>query len=228
MERIAPEALARLPLFRRLTPEDRSRIAEVAFVRSFERGDTIFSQGDEPDLFVTVVTGHVKIFKQTPAGKDMILDLFGPGDPLGTVAVYEGRAYPASAAAMEATTCLLIERKTFFQLLEQHPTLVRGLLTGLTLRIIELTNRLSDLTGGHVDARFARMFLKLADQIGRAERGGVFIPMALSRQELADLTGTTIETCIRIMSRWGKDGVLRTERDGFVVVDRAALEQIST
>jgi len=227
MERISPEAIAKLPLFRRLSPEDRGRVAAVAFVRSYERGDTIFTQGDEPDLFVTVITGHVKIFKQTPAGKDMILDLFGPGDPLGAVAVYEGRAYPAGAAAMEPTTCLLIERKAFFQLLEQYPTLVRGLLTGLTLRMVELTNRLSDLTGGHVDARFARMFLKLADHIGRPERGGVFIPMALSRQDLADLTGTTIETSIRIMSRWGKDDVLRTERDGFVIVNRSALEQIS-
>lgn len=228
MERIAPDALARLPIFRRLAPEDRERIAAAGFVRHYERGDIILAEGDEPDLFVTVMTGHVKVFKQTAAGKDMILDLFGPGDPLGAVAVYEGRAYPASAGAMEPTTCLLIERKAFFQLLEQHPTLVRGLLTGLTLRMVELTNRLSDLTGGHIDARFARMFLKLADHIGRPERGGIFIPMALSRQELADLTGTTIETGIRIMSRWGKDEVLRTERDGFVVLDRNALEQIST
>jgi CRP-like cAMP-binding protein len=225
MERLAPEALARLPLFRRLSPEDRARIVAVAHVRTYERGDVIFSEGDAPDIFVTVLTGHVKVFKQTPAGKDVILDLFGPGDPLGGVAVYEGRAYPASAAAMEPTSCVLIERKTFFGLLEQHPSLVRGLLTGLTLRMVELTNRLSDLTGGHVDARFARMFLKLADHMGRPERGGTFIPMALSRQELADLTGTTIETCIRIMSRWGKEEILLTEKDGFVVKDRSALEQ---
>jgi len=228
MERIAPDALARLPLFRRLSPDDRGHIAAVAFVRTYGRGDTIFAEGDAPDIFVTVLTGHVKVYKQTPAGKDVILDLFGPGDPIGAVAVYEARAYPASAAAMEDTTCLLIERKAFFLLLEQHPTIVRGLLTGLTVRIFELTNRLSDLTGGHVDARFARMFLKLADTIGKPDRGGVFIPMVLSRQELADLTGTTIETCIRIMSRWGKDEILRTERDGFVLLDRAALEQIGT
>ena len=63
--------------------------------------------------------------------------------------------------------------------------------------------------------------------VGRAERGGVFIPMSLSRQELADLTGTTIETCIRIMSRWGKEDILVTEKDGFIVRDRAALETIS-
>ncbi|MEI6244114.1 MAG: Crp/Fnr family transcriptional regulator [Acidobacteriota bacterium] len=226
MEHIAPDALARLPLFRRVSPEDRGRVASVSSVRHFQRGDTIFAEGDAPDIFVTVLTGHVKVFKQTPAGKDVILDLFGPGDPIGAVAVYEGRAYPASAAAMEDTSCLLIERRAFFQLLEQHPSMVRGLLTGLTIRIFELSSRLADLTGGHVDARFARMFLKLADTIGTPDRGGIFIPMVLSRQELADLTGTTIETCIRIMSRWGKDEILRTERDGFVVVDRATLEQV--
>ena len=71
------------------------------------------------------------------------------------------------------------------------------------------------------------MFLKLCDQIGRPERGGVYVAMPLSRQELADLTGTTIETAIRIMSRWQKDEVLHTEKDGFVVIDRNALDEAS-
>jgi CRP/FNR family transcriptional regulator len=78
-----------------------------------------------------------------------------------------------------------------------------------------------------VESRFARLFLKLADQMGRQDRGGLFVPMALSRQELADLTGTTIETCIRIMSKWNKDDVLHTEKDGFVILDRAALEELA-
>ena len=227
MDRITPDQLARVTIFRRLSPEDRARVAAVSRIRDYAKGDTIFAEGDAPDAFVTVMTGHVKVFKQTPAGKDVILEIFGPGDPLGGVAVYEGREYPASAVAMEPSQCLLVERQAFFRLLEQHPTLVRGLLTGLSIRMVELTKRIADLTGGHIDARFARMFLKLADQIGRAERGGVFIPMSLSRQELADLTGTTIETCIRIMSRWGKEDILVTEKDGFIVRDQAALETIS-
>ena len=115
----------------------------------------------------------------------------------------------------------------FFALLEQHPALVRGLLSGLTLRLAELTRRLAELTGARVEARFARLFLKLADQIGRRDRGGVLVPMPLSRQELADLTGTTIETAIRIMSRWQKDDVLHTDKDGFVVLDRALLEEVA-
>ena len=82
-----------------------------------------------------------------------------------------------------------------------------------------------DGAGGRVETRFAHLFLKLADKAGRAGPEGIAIQMALSRQDLADLTGTTIETCIRIMSRWSKEGLVRTERNGFVVLDRAALER---
>ena len=83
------------------------------------------------------------------------------------------------------------------------------------------------MTGGRVEARIARLFLKLADSMGRPAGDGTAIPMALSRQELADLTGTTIETCIRVMSRWGKDEIVRTEKDGFVLLDKAALEELA-
>ena len=163
----------------------------------------------------------------TPAGKDVILEIFGVGDPLGAVAVYEGWPFPASAVALEDTLCVTIERAMFFSLLEQHPTLVRGLMLGLTYRLIELTNRLAELTGGRVEPRFARLFLKLANDVGRASDGGTLVPMALTRQELADLTGTTIETAIRIMSRWNKQRIVLTEKDGFLIVDGAALEALA-
>ena len=157
----------------------------------------------------------------------MILEIFGPGDPLGTVVAYEGRPFPASAIALDRTTCLLVQRGPFFGLLERHPSLVRGLLSAFTRRIVELAQRIAEVSGARVETRFAHLFLKLADRVGRPRDGAVFIPMALSRQELADLTGTTIETCIRLMSRWGKEGVVETEKDGFVLVDRSALEELT-
>jgi CRP/FNR family transcriptional regulator len=167
------------------------------------------------------------VFKTAPNGKEIILEIFGEGDPLGAVAVYERRPLPASALALDDTVCLVIGRDDFFRLLEQHPALVRALLSGLTLRLAELTRRLAEMTTGRVEARFARLFLKLAGQIGKPERGGVFVAMPLTRQELADLTGTTIETAIRTMSRWQKEDIVRTEKDGFVIVDRQALEGTS-
>jgi CRP/FNR family transcriptional regulator len=95
------------------------------------------------------------------------------------------------------------------------------------LRLSSGANRLAELTGGRIEPRFARLFVKLANEMGRPERGGIFIPLPLSRQELADMTGTTIETCIRIMSRWGKENIVRTEKDGFVVVGRQELTQLA-
>ena len=221
----AEDLLRTTPVFRKLSPEDRQRLAAVSRVRTYARNDVIFDEGAAPDFFFTIARGRVKVCKSTPAGKDVILEVFGVGDPFGAVAVYEGRPFPASALALEDTVCVLVPRDEFFKLLEQHPSLVRGLLLGLTHRLIELTNRMAELSGGRVEPRVARLFLKLADDRGRSDRGGIFIPLPLSRQEIADLTGTTIETCIRIMSRWGKQQIVLTEKDGFLVVDRRVLEE---
>jgi CRP-like cAMP-binding protein len=221
------EVIRRSTLFRRLTAEDRQRLAAVASVRTFDKGAMLFSEGDGSDLLYTVVSGRVKVFKMTARGTDVILELFGPGDPVGAVAVYESRPYPASAVALEPATCLVIPRQAFFSLLETYPSMVRGLLVGLTHRLVELTNRLTELSGGRVEGRLARFFLKLAQDMGRSHPDGTYIPLTLSRQELADMIGTTIETSIRIMSRWGKDDIVRTEKDGFVVVDRPALETVA-
>lgn len=224
---VSDDTLRRVRLYRRLSAEDRARLGAVAVVRSFERGETIFGEGDPSDAFYTLVEGRVKVFKTTSAGKDVILELFGPEDPLGAVAVYEERPYPASAVALERTECIVVARAHFFALLEAHPSLVRGLLLAMTWRLVELTNRLAELTGGKLEPRFARLFLKLADDLGEEGEGGVRIPLSLSRQELADLLGTTVETAIRIMSRWGKEGVVRTEKKGFTLLDREALEALA-
>ncbi len=211
------------PMFGKLSPADRERLAAVARLRRYERNDEIFREGDPSETFFTVITGRVKIVKLLPNGRQVLLETVGAGDPFGAVAAYENRPFPASAVAMDDTEAMLIPRRDFFLLLEQHPTLVRGLLSGLTLRLIELTQRLAELSGGRVETRLARLFTKLSETIGRPERGGTFIPLPLSRQELADMTGTTIESCIRVMSRWGRDELVVTEPEGFLVRDLASL-----
>ena len=225
MDQDAEAVLRVTPVFRKLAAADLHTVAAAAAIRRYEKGQVIFEQETPSDAFYTIASGRVKIFKMLPTGKDLILEIFGPGDPLGALAAYDGRPFPASAVALEDTTCVVIPRATFFRLLEDHPSLVRGLMMGLTTRLVELTNRLAQLSGARIEPRFARLFLKLAKEMGQQDRGGTFVPLALSRQELADMTGTTIETAIRIMSRWGKDEIVRTEKDGFVLLDRRALEE---
>lgn len=221
------EALLRAnPLFVRLSEPDRRRLADLSSVRSYARGDVVFHEGDDSEWLFTIAEGRIKVVKMLPAGKEMIVEILGPGDPLGTVAAYEARPYPASAVAMEEATCLALRRGPLFALLETSPTLTRGLLAGLSIRLVQLTQRLAEVTGSRVEERFAQLFLKLAERLGQRQAGSVFIPLHLSRQDLADLTGTTIETCIRVMSRWGREGVVLTDREGFRLPDPEALRSL--
>jgi CRP-like cAMP-binding protein len=221
------ELLRSSTLYRNLSAEDQKRLAAVSLAKTYEKGETIFAEGDPPAFLVTIASGRVKVVKTIPSGKEIILEIFGPADPVGAVVAYEGKPYPASAVAIEHAECILVRRNEFFALFEGHPSFARGFLTGMAQRIAELTRRIPEVAGGRVETRFAHLFLKLAQRMGRAQDGGRFVPMSLSRQELADLTGTTIETCIRIMSRWGKEGIVSTERDGFLVKDGAALERLA-
>jgi CRP/FNR family transcriptional regulator len=221
------DALRSVAMFRSLSPDDRARLSEVSAVRSYDKGERLFAEGDASEFLYTILSGRAKVVKAIASGKEVILEIFGPGDPIGAVVAYEGRPYPATAIAIDPTSCLLVRRAPFFGLLENHPTLVKGFILGLTQRIVELTRRIPEVAGGRVETRFAHLFLKLADKVGRPRSEGMFIPVVLSRQDLADLTGTTIETCIRLMSRWGKEGTVRTERDGFLLLDRSALEKLA-
>ena len=101
--------------------------------------------------------------------------------------------------------------------------MTRSLLSGLTMRLMMLNKRMADMTGS-VEARAARLFLTLAERGGAEREGKTFIPLALSRQEIADLIGTTLESAIRLMSRWQKDELVLTEKDGFVIASAEALK----
>lgn len=219
-------ALAQTPPFSAIPEEERRRLLPHSRLRAYEKGETIFREGSDADRFQVVASGRVKIVKLAPLGREIILEIFGVGDPFGAVAVLEGLAYPASAVALEPVEVLGLSRADFFGLINRHPEVTRGLLLGLTRRLMEMTRRLAQLTAGGVEYRIASLFLKMSEGMGRQEAAGLVIPLALSRQEIADMVGTTIETAIRIMSRWNKEGIVLTERERFVIGNREVLERI--
>jgi Cyclic nucleotide-binding domain len=91
------------PVFRKLTAEDRRTVAQAATIKHYGKGEVIFEQDSPSDAFYTIASGRVKIFKMLASGKDLILEVFGTGDPLGAVAAYDGRPFPASASALDWT-----------------------------------------------------------------------------------------------------------------------------
>lgn len=194
-------------------------------LKAYEEEETIFREGDAAVSLHFILGGKAKIVKTAPDGRDVILEILGAGDPVGAVAAYEERNFPASAVALEATTLMSVPRHEFFSLLATNPELARGLLLGLTRRLMEMTRKLAERST-RVEYRIARLFLTLCDRVGRREGPAFFVPLSLSRQEIADLVGTTQETAIRVMSRWGKEGLVVTEEGGFRISSRARLEGI--
>lgn len=210
-----------IPTLAALTPQDREAIQPLCRIADFDRGEVIFREGDPAERIWFVVDGQVKIVKAA-GERDIIIEILGRGEPVGTVAVYENRPFPATAVAIEPSRLLGLPEREFFQLLASRPELTRRLLAGLTLRLMAVNKRIAQMTGT-VESRTSRLFLTLADRLGEPEGEGVKIPLALSRQEIADLVGTTLETAIRLMSRWQKEGVVLTQPDGFKIPNRAAL-----
>ncbi len=220
-----PVPFSAVPILAPLTAEDRAALGPLCELRAYEKGGVIFEEG-QPALFIHFLfLGRVKIVKAAP-DRDLILEILGPGEPVGAVAVFEQRPFPATAVALEPSGTISIPEREFFHLVEKRPEITRRLLAGLTMRLMALNRRLADTTGS-VEYRAARLFSTLAERVGQRRADGLFVPIHLSRQEIADLAGTTIETAIRIMSRWQKDGLVETEKDGFLIRQVDALRALA-
>ena len=214
-----------IPILAPLRAEDRTALEPLCQLQAYEKSATIFTEGDPAALIHFLFVGRVKIVKAA-AEREIILEILGPGEPVGAVAAFEGRPFPASAIALEPSGVLSIPEREFFRLIERRPEITRRLFAGLTLRLMALNRRMADMVGS-VEHRMARLFGTLAERVGQKRAGDIFVPIHLSRQEIADLAGTTIETAIRIMSRWQKDGLVETEKDGFLIRRMEALREIA-
>lgn len=215
-----------IPILATLKADDRAALAPLCELAAYEKGAVIFEEGDPAERIHFLFVGRVKIVKSTPE-RDLILEILGPGEPVGAVAAFERRPFPATAVAIEPAGVVSIPERQFFSLIERRPEITRRLLAGLTMRLITLNKRLADMTGS-VEYRAARLFVTLAERMGQKTADGVFIPLALSRQEIADLVGTTIETAIRVMSRWQKEGLVDTDKKGFWIRNAPGLARIAT
>jgi CRP/FNR family transcriptional regulator len=216
--------LRSLPMFRGLSPEQHQRLTPLASLREYQRGDELWREGDTADLLTVIVRGRVKIVRHAEAG-DVILEIFGEGEPVGAIAVYNYIPYPASAVALEPVTLLCLPRRDYFELLDRNPEFARAIMRELTKLVLALTRKVQESRGQRVEARIAQLFVSLGERMGKENGDGLLIPLKLTRQEIADLVGTTVETAIRILSRWGREEIVITREDGFLIPSRAKLAQ---
>ena len=219
-------AVRGIPIFRGLSEDDQRRVASLAVVRDYERGQTIWSAGDPAESLTLIVRGRVKIVRASDAG-DLILEIFGEGEPVGAIAVYNYIPYPASAVCLEPVSLLVLPRRDYFELLDRNPEFARAIIRELTKLVVALTRKVEEMRGSRVEVRVAQLFLTLAERMGKPVKKGIEIPLQLSRQEIADLVGTTVESAIRVLSRWGHEGIVETGEGRFFIPSRERLVRIA-
>ncbi|MEE9611739.1 MAG: Crp/Fnr family transcriptional regulator [Desulfatiglandales bacterium] len=194
-------------------------MARLAIERSFTPGEFVFWDGDAPDWFYIVAEGRVKVLKHSSLGKEFIIAFFGPGEMLGEVAVFENKPYPASVQAVAETKVLAIRRQDFLSLLAHHPEVALRIINVLGGRLRDAQGRLRDLAGERVEQRLAKTLLMLSSKLGAT--------LSFTREEIADMAGTTTETTIRLMSRLRDGGIIRSSRGKTIILDETKLRLLS-
>ncbi len=216
----------RVGLTRGLASEQLGSLARHAVVKTVPRGRAAWWEGESAEDFAFVVQGRFKLSKVGEGGRDTILELVTAGESLCTSVACQAAPYCCSAIALEDSEVLRVPRRSMLDLAGTIPHVALALLAEGACRSNAMCRRIEELAGGRVEQRIAMLLLKLVDRAGRKSTGtAVFVPIPLTRRDIADLCGTTIETAIRVMSRFNKQGVVKTTAKGFVVRDRIDLLQ---
>lgn len=222
------EAVGRVAFLRALRPAERDRLRPYAEIRRLTPGESIWAFDDPMDRFVFLVEGHAKLTRPCEIGREVIIDVGAPGELLCGGAVSSFSTACCTCVAMDDDVVVVsVPRRDLMQVVEQNATAAAAFVRESTGRDMRLGRRIVELASGQVEQRIATLLLRLADQIGVAREGSVKIPLHLSRQDLADLCGTTLETAIRTMSRLAREEIVTTAARGFTIHDRSRLERMA-
>lgn len=218
--------LRRVPLFAALDAGALALVDRRFHERGYGAGETIYYTGEPAATLFVVAMGKVKLLRHGPR-QDVLLDFLAPGELFGSLPVMGDRIYPDTAQAQ--TDCCLLEvpADDFQAILDEHPAVARALLDVVSERLLAAQATIGQLGAYPVESRVAAALLALARRFGAAERGEERIQLPLTRQDLADMTGATVETVSRVMSQLRKDGLIRSGRGWVALLDRERLAAIA-
>ncbi len=171
--------------------------------------------------------GQLKMTQIGPEGHQVLVRFVNAGEGFGAIAAMSGMTYPLSAQAVEECVAVLWDELTLKQILSTYPIITHNILQLVTSYFKQLQERYRELATERVERRVARALLRLAQQAGRPVERGVLIDLSLSRQDLAEMTGTTLYTVSRILSGWEREGLVDIGRGRVMIRHSAGLETIA-
>jgi len=214
----------RPPLFSGILPGDYAKIAAAARVREFTRGELLYIEGDSVQQVLLITSGFAKITQLGLSGTEVILRFSVPGDVLGAVGLLSSGRHCRTAQAFRLCRALVWDASAFNALLERFPVLHQNMVRLLRDDLLELEERFHEVATERVGPRVARQLVRLLERIGRPVNGEVEI--GLSREDLAQMTGTTLFTVSRLLSAWEARGLVRPRRESVTICDVPSLRAI--
>ncbi|MEW6410821.1 MAG: Crp/Fnr family transcriptional regulator [Nitrospirota bacterium] len=221
------EIISRLPLFASLDGKEIQLLARLFIEENYKKGEYIFWENDDSEWFYVVSKGMVRILKHSADGKEIILEIVPPSEMFGAVAVLDRKPYPASAQAMDDTVVIKISRKNLFAVMDRFPSVALDVVSAMGKRLRDAHDMMKALAIERVERRIASILLKLSERVGLPEGRGIRIDIKLTRQDIAEMVGTTVETAIRTMSRFRKMGIIDIKNGKTVIIDKNRLKEIT-
>lgn len=226
---IQPEIdlLAKMELFSGVPVQALANVRATARSEYVAKGQVIFRQGGRAERAYALGHGSVRIVQSGSDGSQVVIRFIGGGEMFGTVPVFTDRRFPADAIAAERSLVISWSEADLLRLLEAYPQAALNVIRILGARLAEAQERLRELATQGVERRVASALLRLVNQAGRPVGDGTEIDLRLRRQDLAEVSGTTLHTASRLLASWQKDGVLSSQRQRLTVRNLSKLRRLA-
>jgi len=219
--------IGRLPFFRHLPSEAIVEINRLFEDRDVASEQSIYFEGDPADRLYLVAMGKVKLIRHAASGREVLLDILRGGEYFGNLSLLSGQGYAETAIAQTDCCILQISAPNFEKILNLHPDVTMKVLKAVGQRLEESREIIKQLSLYTVEQRIASALVRLAHKLGEQKQEGLLIQLPFSRQDLAAMTGTTVETVSRVMSRFSGEGLISTGRKWVSIDDLNGLEAIA-
>lgn len=217
------DIISSIPLFNGLPADQLHAIYQIAVEKKVNKGEAIFSEGDDGKGFFVVLEGRVKIYKVSAEGKEQILHIYGQGQPFGEVPVFAGQKFPANAQAISNGRLLFFPRAAFVALITENPSLSLNLLAIMSSKLREFTVQIENLSLKEIPARLASYLIYLAQEQQNEE----VVTLGISKGQLASILGTIPETLSRIFAKLSGRDLIRVQGPRIELLDREGLADLA-
>jgi CRP-like cAMP-binding protein len=217
MPNLDKSLIASLPVFAGVAPDDLDDVLREAQSIRYAKGSNVFQQDEEAHSFFILLHGHLRVVKVTPDGQQVVVRYVSPGEIFGIAMAMARTRYPATALAVVDSVALVWPSSAWPRLVAKHPALAVNTIQTVGSRLQEAHTRVVEMSTEQVERRVAHALLRLAKQAGRKGEDGVRIDFPISRQDIAEMTGTTLHTVSRLLSAWEDQGLVESGRQKIAI-----------